>query len=83
MTVREVALEVIRLAEERDSEDTAAECDRDEDGASRSLSEALRELAAGPPPAARNLRDYLKSIRPDVLAKLRTLMYVGRGDGDD
>ena len=34
-------------------------------------------------PAERALIDYLGSLPPDVLFKLRTLMYFGRGDSED
>jgi hypothetical protein len=83
MTVREVTVEVIRLAEKRNEEDRAADRDRGADRTYTLGSDALRELTAGPPPAEKALLIYLSSLPPDILTKLRTLMYVGRGDAND
>jgi hypothetical protein len=83
MTVRDSTLELIRLAERRNTEDDVAD-DRSDGSIGYSIaSEAVKRLAAGPRPCTLTLHEYLRSLPPDVLFKIRTLMYVGRGDATD
>jgi hypothetical protein len=83
MTVREAALEAIRLAEQRNAEEHGIDEQLGlavgyEWGADKALKSRLASR-----PAERALIDYLGSLPPDVLFKLRTLMYFGRGDSED
>lgn len=83
MTVREAALETIRLAEARNTEDQAIDNELGGEVGYELGSEGALKARMTPRPAETELIRYLESLPEEVLFKLRTLMYVGRGDADD
>lgn len=83
MTVREAAIEAIRLAEARNAEDQGIQDELGGEIAYKLGSSAALRARMAPRPAERALIEYFESLAADLLLKLRTLMYVGRGDADD
>lgn len=83
MTVRDAATEAIPLAEERNVEDQGIDEQLGLRIGYEWGSDAALKGRLALRPAGRALLDYLASLPADVLFKLRTLMYVGRGDSDD
>ena len=81
----DICQEVIRLAKNALVEDRRIwKAAGFGDGISIDLADhQWRDIAAAPRPEREKLRVYLESLSLENLAKLETVMYIGRGDDDD
>src|SRR4051794_35886994 len=82
MTVKEAADQVIRLAEARNAEHQAIDDELGGQIGYKLGSSALSALQTTRP-AETALIAYIEALPVEVTFKLRTLMYVGRGDAND
>jgi hypothetical protein len=82
MSIRQIAQETIGLALARDAENRALDAELAGELGYKTGPEIVTAVLA-PRPAALRLISYLESLPPNVLFKLRTLMYAGRDGTDD
>lgn len=83
MTVREAVLAAIQLAEARAAEAQAIDIEIGEGLGYELHPERLTRLMSAPRPAEAALISHLEALPDDALFRVRTLMYVGRGDSSD